>query len=56
MSDLVSPLEARGMRVSLAVATGAPLTLENEALAYRVAQEAIRNIIAPRRSGPSRSS
>jgi two-component system, NarL family, sensor kinase len=46
IGDLVSPLEARGVSVSVSIDASARLDQEQEALAYRVAQEAIRNVIA----------
>jgi len=43
LSDLVAPLRAAGIAVSLDVPEDAALSQESEALFYRVAQEAIRN-------------
>jgi signal transduction histidine kinase len=44
LQDLVSPLRARGVETSLTVPDRLDLPREVEALAYRTAQEAIRNI------------
>ena len=44
--DLVSPLSARGTRVSLAVNEEDQLDPQTQAILYRVAQEAVRNVIA----------
>jgi DNA-binding NarL/FixJ family response regulator len=44
--DLVSPLAARGTTVELRVAGDDRLDPEMQALVYRVAQEALRNVIA----------
>jgi two-component system NarL family sensor kinase len=46
IADLVSPLETSGVRVSVAIDGAEQLDREREALVYRVAQEAIRNVIA----------
>jgi two-component system, NarL family, sensor kinase len=46
IADLVSPLETSGVRVSVAIDGADQLDREREALVYRVAQEAIRNVIA----------
>ena len=46
IADLVSPLEARGVEVSVAIDGADSLDREQEALVYRVAQEAVRNVIA----------
>jgi signal transduction histidine kinase len=46
LADLVSPLEARGIDVSLAIDGADSLDESQEALVYRVAQEAVRNVIA----------
>jgi signal transduction histidine kinase len=43
LSDLVAPLRAAGIVVTLEVADDARLSADTEALFYRVAQEAIRN-------------
>ena len=43
LSDLVAPLKAAGIAVTLDVPEDAHLTNDIEALFYRVAQEAIRN-------------
>jgi signal transduction histidine kinase len=43
LSDLVAPLEAAGIAVTLDVPEGARLADDTEALFYRVAQEAVRN-------------
>jgi two-component system NarL family sensor kinase len=47
LADLVSPLHARGVKVSVAI-DGAADSLDDsqEALIYRVAQEAVRNVLA----------
>jgi signal transduction histidine kinase len=44
--DLVDPLAARGTTVELRIADVARLDAETQALLYRVAQEAVRNVIA----------
>ncbi len=44
--DLVSPLVATGRKVELRVDGGDQLDPETQALVYRVAQEAVRNVIA----------
>lgn len=46
IADLVSPLEAGGVAVSVAIDGVEQLDREQEALVYRVAQEAVRNAIA----------
>jgi signal transduction histidine kinase len=46
IADLVSPLQANGVTVTLAIDGAAHLDREQEALVYRVAQEAVRNVIA----------
>ena len=46
LRDLVSPLTAGGATVELRVDSGKGLDSETEALVYRVAQEAVRNVIA----------
>lgn len=46
IADLVSPLQARGATVTVAIDGAAELDREGEALVYRVAQEAVRNVIA----------
>ena len=46
IADLVSPLQASGVDVSVAIDGAERLDGEQEALVYRVAQEAIRNVIA----------
>lgn len=46
LSDLVSPLEARGTAVSLDLDGVERLRPQEEALAYRIAQEAVRNVLA----------
>ena len=46
IADLVSPLHARGAAVTVAIEGAAELDREGEALVYRVAQEAVRNVIA----------
>jgi two-component system NarL family sensor kinase len=43
MSDLVAPLRAAGIAVSLSLPADLDLTEDTEALLYRVAQEALRN-------------
>lgn len=43
LSDLVAPLRATGIAVTVDVPEDAPLTGDKEALFYRVAQEAVRN-------------
>ena len=44
LADLVAPLPARGIEVTLDVAEEAPLSEETELLFYRAAGEAIRNV------------
>jgi signal transduction histidine kinase len=46
LRDLVSPLSARGTKVNLCVDDGGRLDADTQALVYRVAQEAVRNVIA----------
>ena len=46
ITDLVSPLEESGTAVSIAIEGEDQLGREQEALVYRVAQEAVRNVIA----------
>jgi two-component system, NarL family, sensor kinase len=46
LRDLVSPLAARGTEVELRVDGGERLDPDTQALVYRVAQEAVRNVIA----------
>jgi signal transduction histidine kinase len=46
LADLVSPLEARGVKVSVAIEGADALDDSQEALIYRVAQEAVRNVLA----------
>jgi two-component system NarL family sensor kinase len=46
LRDLVSPLAANGTKVELRVESSERLDPETEALVYRVAQEAVRNVIA----------
>jgi two-component system, NarL family, sensor kinase len=46
IADLVSPLQASGVQVTVAIDGAERLDREREALVYRVAQEAIRNVIA----------
>lgn len=46
IADLVSPLQANGVTVTLAIDGAEYLDREQEALVYRVAQEAVRNVIA----------
>jgi len=45
LSDLVATLEARGVQVDLDVQVGDTLNETGESLVYRVAQEAVRNIV-----------
>jgi signal transduction histidine kinase len=44
--DLVSPLAARGTQVELRIDDDARLDAESRAILYRVAQEAVRNVVA----------
>jgi two-component system NarL family sensor kinase len=44
LHDLLSPLEAKGMATSLDIAAGAAAGDGDDALVYRVAREAIRNV------------
>jgi signal transduction histidine kinase len=46
LRDLASPLSARGTRVELRVEGDERLDADTQALVYRVAQEAVRNVIA----------
>ena len=46
IADLVSPLQASGVDVSIAMDGAERLDREQQALVYRVAQEAVRNVIA----------
>lgn len=46
IADLASPLEARGVEVSVALADADLLDPGQQALVYRVAQEALRNVTA----------
>jgi signal transduction histidine kinase len=46
IADLVSPLQESGTAVSVAIDRAERLGREQEALVYRVAQEAVRNAIA----------
>jgi len=46
LSDLVAPLEAKGVRVKLNVAPDLELPMESESLLFRCAQESVRNILA----------
>lgn len=46
LSDLVSPLEARGMQVSVSAEEADRLDPEQRALVFRAAQEAVRNVVA----------
>jgi signal transduction histidine kinase len=46
LGDLVGPLQRRGVSVSVAVEGGDALDPERQAVVYRVAQEAVRNVIA----------
>jgi two-component system, NarL family, sensor kinase len=46
LSDLLAPLEARGIATRLELAPGLQLAAETEAILYRVAQEAVRNAAA----------
>jgi signal transduction histidine kinase len=46
LGDLVSPLEARGIEVSLTIDGADSLDDAQKALVYRVAQEAVRNVMA----------
>lgn len=46
LSDLTSVLEGRGIATELDVADDLALDLEAEALVYRAAQEALRNVVA----------
>jgi signal transduction histidine kinase len=46
LRDLVSPLTARGTNVELRVEGDERLPSDTQALVYRVAQEAVRNVIA----------
>ncbi|MDX6475759.1 MAG: two-component system, NarL family, sensor kinase [Gaiellaceae bacterium] len=46
IADLVSPLQANGTALSVSIDGADRLDREQEALIYRVAQEAVRNVIA----------
>jgi two-component system NarL family sensor kinase len=54
IADLVSPLQASGAAVSVAIQGAERLDREQEALVYRVAQEALRNVIAYAHAGEVR--
>jgi two-component system, NarL family, sensor kinase len=51
LSDLVAPLAARGMQTSLDVAPGLEADRAIEALVFRTAQEALRNVLAHAEAG-----
>jgi signal transduction histidine kinase len=51
LADVVSPLRQRGVEVSLAVDGAERLGREQQAVVYRVAQEAVRNVIAHAAAG-----
>ena len=46
LDDLVAPLRARGVAVDVSLAGADALDRDREALVYRVAQEALRNVVA----------
>lgn len=46
IADLVSPLEGRGIEVAVRLEGAERLAPEQEALVFRVAQEAVRNVLA----------
>jgi two-component system, NarL family, sensor kinase len=46
IADLVSPLQSAGAAVTLSIDGAERLDREREALVYRVAQEAVRNVVA----------
>jgi two-component system, NarL family, sensor kinase len=46
IADLVSPLQARGVAVDVQIDGAESLTRDEESLVYRVAQEAVRNVIS----------
>lgn len=46
LTDLLTPLAAKGLATSVSVPHGLALSLETETLIYRVAQEAVRNVAA----------
>jgi two-component system NarL family sensor kinase len=46
IADLVSPLKSGGAAVSVEISGADQIDREQEALIYRVAQEAVRNVIA----------
>jgi two-component system, NarL family, sensor kinase len=46
LADLAAPLRTRGVEVGLEVSGAEALSREREALVYRVAQEALRNVVA----------
>ena len=54
IADLVSPLQASGVVVTVAIEGADRLDREQEALVYRVAQEAVRNVIAYAEAGSLR--
>ncbi len=46
LDDLASPLVARGVAVTVEVASADQLSREHQALVFKVAQEALRNVVA----------
>ncbi len=46
LGDLVAPLESRGMCAEIALPAELPLSRDVEALIFRTAQEALRNVVA----------
>ncbi len=56
ITDLVSPLDGRGAEVDLRLPDDLDLPEPAEAVVFRVAQEAVRNIAATRPPGTFRSS
>ena len=54
IADLISPLQASGTAVSVAIDGAERLDREQVALVYRVAQEAVRNVIAYAAAGSLR--
>ncbi len=54
IADLVSPLQASGVVVTVAIEGADRLDREQQALVYRVAQEAVRNVIAYAEAGSLR--
>jgi signal transduction histidine kinase len=50
LSDLLGPVSARGIETGVEVPSGLALPADDEALLFRVAQEAVRNVVAHARA------